>query len=73
MIVEDELMSSWISRTQDRTADGIPHLTKIIWKPKGVETEIKCVADGLVGIMLRLEMRQSRRSGHIYLQVLLKL
>ena len=48
MIVEDELMSSWISRKQDRTADGIPHLTKIIRKPKGVGTEIKCVADGLV-------------------------
>eukprot|EP00731_Ephydatia_muelleri_P003545 Em0001g3545a len=48
MIVEDELMSSWISRKQDRTADGIPHRTKIIRKPKGVGTEIKCVADGLV-------------------------
>ena len=56
MIVEDELMSSWISRKQDRTADGIPHLTKIIRKPKGVGTEIKCVADGLVGIMLCIEI-----------------
>eukprot|EP00731_Ephydatia_muelleri_P006247 Em0003g495a len=40
MIVEDELMSSWISRKQDRTADGIPHLTNIIQKPKGVGAEI---------------------------------
>ena len=26
ILVEDELMSSWISRKQDRTIDGIPHL-----------------------------------------------
>ena len=43
IVVEDELMSSWISRKQDRTADGIPHLTKIIRKPKGVGTKIKCL------------------------------
>ncbi|KAL5488763.1 hypothetical protein EMCRGX_G017752 [Ephydatia muelleri] len=62
MIVEDELMSSWISRKQDRTADGIPHLTKIIRKPKGVGTEIKCVADGLVGIMLRIEICEGKEA-----------
>ena len=43
IVVEDELMSSWISRKQDRTTDGIPHLTKIIRKPKGVGTEIICL------------------------------
>ena len=62
MIVEDELLSSWISRKQDRTADGIPHLTKIIRKPKGVGTEIKCVADGLVGIMLRIEICEGKEA-----------
>eukprot|EP00731_Ephydatia_muelleri_P012032 Em0006g926a len=62
MIVEDELMSSWISRKQDRTADGIPYLTKIIRKPKGVGTEIKCVADGLVGIMLRIEICEGKEA-----------
>ena len=45
LVVEDELMSSWISRKQDRTIDGIPHLTKTIRKPKGVGTEVKCLAD----------------------------
>ena len=55
-------MSSWISRKQDRTADGIPHLTKIIQKPKGVGTEVKCVADGLVGIMLRLEICEGKEA-----------
>ena len=54
-----ELMSSWVSRKQDSTADGNPHLTKITLKPNGVGTEIKCVADGLIGIVLRLENRQS--------------
>ena len=62
MIVEDELMSSWISRKQDRTADGIPHLTKIIRKPKGVGTEIKCAADGLVGIMLCTEICEGKEA-----------
>ena len=40
-------MSSWVSRKQDHTKDGIPHLTKIIRKPKGVGTEVKCLADDL--------------------------
>ena len=50
-------MSSWVSRKQDHTKDGIPHLTKIIRKPKGVhvDTEVKCLADGIVGIMVLLE------------------
>eukprot|EP00731_Ephydatia_muelleri_P031708 Em0023g215a len=62
IIVEDELMSSWISRKQDRTADGIPHLTNIIQKPKGVGAEIKCVADSLVGIMLRIEICEGKEA-----------
>ena len=55
-------MSSWISRKQDRTIDGIPHLTKIIRKPKEVGTEIKCLADGVVGIMLRLEICEGKEA-----------
>ena len=62
ILVEDELMSSWISRKQDRTIDGIPHLTKIIRKPKGVGTEIKCLADGVVRIMLRLEICEGKEA-----------
>lgn len=73
ILVEDELMSSWISRKQDRTIDGIPHLTKIIRNPKGAGTEIKCLADGVVGIMLRLEIcegkeAESRKSDHTFQQ-----
>ena len=62
ILVEDELMSSWISRKQYRTIDGIPHLTKIIRKPKEIGTEIKCLADGVVGIMLRLEICQGKEA-----------
>ena len=62
LVVEDELMSSWISRKQDRTIDGIPHLTKIIRKPKGVGTEVKCLADGIVGIILRLELCEGKEA-----------
>eukprot|EP00731_Ephydatia_muelleri_P015330 Em0008g1050a len=62
ILVEDELMSSWISRKQDRTTDGIPHLTKIIRKPKGVGTEVKCIADGVTGIMLQLEVCEGKEA-----------
>ena len=55
-------MSSWISRKQDRTTDGIPHLTKIIRKPKGVGTEIKCLANGVIGIILRLEICEGKEA-----------
>ena len=55
-------MSSWISRKQDYTSDGIPHLTKIIRKPKGVGTEVKCLADGVVGIMLQLEICEGKEA-----------
>ena len=71
-------MSSWISRKQDYTLVGIPHLTKIIRKPKGVGTEVKCLADGVVGIMLQLEIcegkeTEAQRSDRICLLVQLKL
>ena len=56
----DELMSSWVSRKQDHTKDGIPHLTKIIRKPKGVGAEVKCLAHGVVGIMLRMEICEGK-------------
>ena len=49
-------MSTWITSEHDRTTDGIPHLTKIIRKPKGVGTEVKCIADGMTGITLQLEV-----------------
>ena len=55
-------MSSWISRKQDYTSDGIPHLTKIIRKPKGVGTEMKCLADGVVGIMLQLDIYEGKEA-----------
>ncbi|KAL5517975.1 hypothetical protein EMCRGX_G003632 [Ephydatia muelleri] len=55
-------MSSWISRKQDYTSDGIPHLTKIIRKPKGVGTEMKCLADGVVGIMLQPEICEDKEA-----------
>ena len=62
ILTEDELMSSWISRKQDYTSDGIPHLAKINRKPKGVGTEMKCLADGIVGIMLQLEICEGKEA-----------
>lgn len=65
-------MSSWVSRKQDHTKDGIPRLTKIIRKPKGVGTEVKSLADGVVGIMLQMEICErkdaQKKSGRTCLQ-----
>ena len=62
ILTDDELMSSWISRMQDYTSDAIPHLTKMIRKPKGVGTVMKCLADGVVGIMLQLEICEGKEA-----------
>lgn len=59
IVVEDEL---WISRKQDHTINGIPHLPKVIRKPKGVGTEIKCLADGVIGIIQRLEICEGKEA-----------
>ena len=55
-------MSSCINRKQDYTSDGISHLTKIIRKPKGVGSEMKCLADGGVGIMLQLDICEGKEA-----------
>jgi len=39
---------------------GMPHVTKIVRKPKGVGLELKALADCESGIMLRLEIQKGK-------------
>jgi len=51
----DESVSAWRG-VDGKCSDGMPHVTKIIRKPKGVGCEIKNIACALSKIMLRLEI-----------------
>ena len=57
-ICADELMSSWEGYEGKYHHRGMPHVTKIKRKPKGVGAEIKCAADCESGIMLKLEIQE---------------
>ena len=59
-LVVDESFASWISRKPDDMPDALPHTQKIIRKPKGVGTEFKNLADGVTGVMLRLEIQEKK-------------
>ena len=57
--VIDESMGKWIPFFCN-TAEGIPKLTKIIRKPEGVGVEYKVLADAFTGIMLHIEIQESK-------------
>lgn len=59
-LTPDECMSSWLGSEALFDVNGMPHLSKIIRKPKGVGCEIKSLADGLAKIMLRLEIQEGK-------------
>lgn len=54
----DEIMSAWKGLSCQFTAMGIPHLTKIIRKPEGVGAEMKAVACGESGIILKVDLME---------------
>ena len=54
-LVVDESISEWKGKDQRFGADGCPHVTKIIRKPRGVGMEVKNLADCDSGIMMALE------------------
>ena len=49
-------MSSWRGKDGDFCSDGMPHVTRIDRKPKGVGCEIKNCADADTKVMLQLEV-----------------
>lgn len=57
-IVVDELMSMWYGRDGEYSTEGLPHVTKIKRKPRGVGAEMKSICDGESNIMLRLEIME---------------
>jgi hypothetical protein len=59
MLCVDESVSSW--RGRDGTVlGGMPHVTKIKRKPRGVGLEMKDICDVMSGIMLRLELCEGK-------------
>ena len=60
VLVVDESFASWISRKPYDIPNALPHTQKIIRKPKGVGTELKNLADGVTGVMLRLEYKKRK-------------
>ena len=48
----DETMLHWYGR-------GLPHLSYIPWKPKGLGTEVKTLCDYMCGLLFRMELQES--------------
>lgn len=56
----DEIMSFWLGADRQFSAYGVPHLTKIARKPRGIGAELKVICDGESNIMLRLKICEER-------------
>ena len=54
----DESVSSWRGKDGDFCSDGMPHVTRIDRKPKGVGCEIKNCADADTKVMLQLVIQE---------------
>ena len=49
-------MSAWMGSDGEYVAEGMPHTTKIARKPEGVGAEMKALAFGETGIILKLDV-----------------
>lgn len=58
LLCADELFSPWLGKDGGKHSAGMPHVTKIPRKPKGIGCEMKCVCDSATGIMLHLEVQK---------------
>ena len=52
----DECISAWKGSDGEYVAEGMPHKTKIAHKPEGVGVEMKALACGETGIILKLDI-----------------
>lgn len=59
-LVIDECMIAWEGLEGKWSIKGMPHVTKIARKPKGVGAEVKSLADGESGVLLGLEIMEGR-------------
>ena len=55
-------MSAWKGSDGEYVAEGMPHTTKIAHKPEGVGTEMKALACGETGIILKLDVMKGREA-----------
>jgi hypothetical protein len=60
VLTVDEVMSMWLGLDGEYAVEGLPHVTKIQRKPRGIGAELKAAADGQSGIMLHLEMIEGK-------------
>ncbi|KAL5492030.1 hypothetical protein EMCRGX_G017418 [Ephydatia muelleri] len=56
----DECISAWKGPDGEYVAEGMPHKTKIARKPEGAGAEMKALACGEAGIILKLDVRKER-------------
>jgi len=50
----------WLGLDGEYAAEGLPHVTKIQRKPRGVGTECKSLCDSMTNIMLRLDLMEGK-------------
>ena len=62
-------MSSWRGKDGNYCTDGMPHVTKIERKPKGVGTELKDAACAQTKVILALEIQEGKQAmGKLYVE-----
>lgn len=68
----DECMCFWLGQNSIYNSKGMPHITKIIRKPRGVGAEFKAICCSETGILLGLELmegktrQQAKAYHHLY-------
>jgi len=65
VLTVDEVMSMWLGLDGNYAVEGIPHLTKIAHKPRGVGAELKAMCDGKSGILMSLELMEGKERGNV--------
>eukprot|EP00731_Ephydatia_muelleri_P000864 Em0001g864a len=61
-ICVDESMCAWRRKDENYCSDGMPHVTKIERKPKGVEVELMVAACAETKVMIALEIQEGREA-----------
>ena len=63
-LVADEIMCSWHGMSVSYDTEGAPHVTKIARKPEGIGIELKALACGESGVILKLEVMEGKDEMH---------
>lgn len=59
-VVIDESGFWWLGKDGQWCHDGMPHVTKIVRKPRSVMAELKSLCDALTGIMIAVELQEGK-------------